>query len=146
MFLLLLLFFPVYLPAQFCLPLNSLRLTSGFGWREHPVTGNRDFHSGVDLSARFEPVYAIVGGRITSQGFHPILGNFIRMEHEGLELVYGHLSVSVVAQGQDVRPGECLGLTGDTGRVTGPHLHLSIKFRGYPINPLRFLLGLANNQ
>ncbi|WP_158542228.1 M23 family metallopeptidase [Pedobacter chinensis] len=100
----------------------------------------------MDLSAKFEPVYAIIGGRVTSQGFHPVLGNFIRMEHGGFEVVYGHLSVSIVTQGQDVQTGECLGLTGDTGRATGPHLHLSIKFRGYPINPLRFLLVLANNQ
>ena len=137
---------PFYLMAQFCLPLNSMNLTSGFGWRKHPVTGTKDFHSGVDLSARFEPVYAIVDGRITAQGFHPILGKFIRLESSGLEIVYGHLSVSVVADGQDVQSGDYLGLSGQTGRVTGPHLHLSTKFRGYPINPLRFLLGLAYNQ
>jgi len=137
---------PFYLMAQFCLPLNSMNLTSGFGWRKHPVTGTKDFHSGVDLSARFEPVFAIVNGRITAQGFHPILGKFIRLESNGLAVVYGHLSVSVVADGQDVRSGDYLGLSGQTGRVTGPHLHLSTKFRGYPINPLRFLTGLACNQ
>jgi len=123
-----------------------MNLTSGFGWRKHPVTGTKDFHSGVDLSAKFEPVYAIVDGRITAQGFHPILGNFIRLESEGLEIVYGHLSVTVVTDGQIVRSGDYLGLSGQTGRVTGPHLHLTIKFRGYPINPLRFLIGLARNQ
>lgn len=137
---------PFYLMAQFCLPLNSMNLTSGFGWRKHPVTGTKDFHSGVDLSARFEPVFAIVNGRITAQGFHPILGKFIRLESNGLAIVYGHLSVSVVANGQDVRSGDYLGLSGQTGRVTGPHLHLSTKFSGYPINPLRFLIGLACNQ
>lgn len=137
---------PFYLMAQFCLPLNSMNLTSGFGWRKHPVTGTKDFHSGVDLSARFEPVFAIVNGRITAQGFHPILGKFIRLESNGLVVVYGHLSVTVVADGQDVRSGDYLGLSGQTGRVTGPHLHLSTKFRGYPINPLRFLIGLACNQ
>ncbi|RZM21600.1 MAG: M23 family metallopeptidase [Pedobacter sp.] len=145
-FLMLLLFSPLCLMAQFCLPLNSMYLTSGFGWRKHPVTGTKDFHSGVDLSARFEPVYAIMDGRITSQGFHPILGNFIRLESEGMEVVYGHLSITIVADGQDVRSGDYLGLSGRTGRVTGPHLHLSIKFRGYPINPLRFLKGLACKQ
>lgn len=137
---------PFYLMAQFCLPLNSTNLTSGFGWRKHPVTGTKDFHSGVDLSARFEPVYAIMDGRITAQGFHPILGKFIRLESNGLAIVYGHLSVTVVDDGQDVRSGDYLGLSGQTGRVTGPHLHLSTKFRGYPINPLRFLIGLACNQ
>lgn len=137
---------PFYLMAQFCLPLNSMNLTSGFGWRKHPVTGTKDFHSGVDLSARFEPVFAIVNGRITAQGFHPILGKFTRLESNGLVVVYGHLSVTVVADGQDVRSGDYLGLSGQTGRVTGPHLHLSTKFRGYPINPLRFLIGLACNQ
>lgn len=143
---LMLLLSPFYLMAQFCLPLNSMNLTSGFGWRKHPVTGNKDFHSGVDLSARFEAVFAIVDGRITAQGIHPILGKFIRLESNGLEIVYGHLSVSVVADGQDVRSGDYLGLSGQTGRVTGPHLHLSTKFRGSPINPLRFLIGLACNQ
>jgi len=137
---------PFNLMAQFCLPLNSMNLTSGFGWRKHPVTGTKDFHTGVDLSARFEPVFAIVNGRITAQGFHPILGKFIRLESNGLAVVYGHLSVTVVADGQDVRSGDYLGLSGQTGRVTGPHLHLSTKFRGYPINPLRFLIGLACNQ
>lgn len=142
----LLLFSPIYLFPQFSLPLHTMNLTSGFGWRKHPVTGSRDFHYGVDLSARFEPVYAIMKGRITAQGFHAILGNFIRLEYEGLEVVYGHLSVSIIAEGQEVQSGECLGLTGDTGRVTGPHLHLSIKFHGYPIHPLRLLMGLADNR
>lgn len=146
LFLMLLMLFPFTLMAQFCLPLNSMNLTSGFGWRKHPVTGAKDFHSGVDLSARFEPIYAIMDGKITAQGFHPVLGNFIRLESKGLEIVYGHLSLTAVADGQGVRSGDYLGLSGQTGRVTGPHLHLSTKFRGYPINPLRFLIGLAFNQ
>nr|WP_162988799.1 M23 family metallopeptidase [Pedobacter schmidteae] len=123
-----------------------MKLTSGFGWRKHPVTGFSDFHKGIDLSATFEPVYSILSGRVSAQGFQPILGNFIRIEQDSLEIIYGHLSASLVVIGQQVSAGQLLGITGDSGRVTGPHLHLSVKFRGQFLHPLRFLYGLAINK
>jgi murein DD-endopeptidase MepM/ murein hydrolase activator NlpD len=133
----------IRLSAQFSFPLQEMKLTSSFGWGTHPVTGNADFHRGIDLSARFEPVYSIIPGRVSAQGFHPLLGNFIRIEQDSVEIVYGHLSASVIATGQQVSAGQLLGITGNTGRVTGPHLHLSIRFRGAFLHPLHFLRGLS---
>jgi len=127
--------------AQLAMPLNAMRINSGFGKRIHPVTHRIDFHKGIDLRARNEPVYAFFSGRITDAGFNSILGNFIRIKQNGLECIYGHLSVLLVSIGEDVQCGEVVAVTGSTGRVTGEHLHFSIKLRGIYLDPVLFIRG-----
>lgn len=141
-----LLFFTIWIPnlvsAQYCLPLSQLRLTSSYGARIHPVTGGADFHSGIDLVARFEPIYAVCDAVVSDIGYQPFLGNYIRIKTDSLEITYGHLSASLVSAAEQVYPGQLLGLSGDSGRVTGPHLHLSVSYRGRYLHPLHFLKGL----
>lgn len=124
------------------LPLINLHVTSGFGYRIHPVTKKYDMHRGVDLAAQCDPVLSILDGTITDIGFNPILGKYIRILHGEFQSIYGHLSLILVIQGETIEAGHPIAITGATGRVTGEHLHFSIKFRGKYLNPLQFLSSL----
>lgn len=125
--------------AQLAMPLNSMKINSGFGKRIHPVTHKMDFHSGIDLHARNEPVYALFSGKISEVGYNPILGKFIRIVNNGLECIYGHLSTVLVSNGDEILFGGVVGITGNTGRVTGEHLHFSIKLNGIYLDPVLFI-------
>ncbi|MFF9961625.1 M23 family metallopeptidase [Pedobacter suwonensis] len=126
--------------AQISMPLNSMKVNSVFGKRIHPVTHENDFHRGIDLRARNEPVFSFFAGKVSGVGFNPILGKFIRIDHSGLESIYGHLSVILVQNGEKVRSGELIAVTGSTGRVTGEHLHFSLRSSGVYIDPVNFIL------
>ncbi|WP_199120305.1 M23 family metallopeptidase [Pedobacter sp. ASV28] len=127
---------------QISLPLINLRLTSGFGYRIHPITKQHDLHKGIDLSARCDPVLSILKGRITDTGYNPVLGNYVRIGHGEFQSIYGHLSQILVGRDEPVEAGQPIAVTGATGRVTGEHLHFSIKFKDRYINPLHFLSSL----
>ena len=127
-------------------PLKSFVLTSGYGARIHPVTGERGkFHCGIDLRAFYEPVYSVLDGEVANVGFGPVIGNFVRVKSGGFILTYGHLSLALAAAGQQVHAGEALAISGESGRVTGPHLHFNVNYSGQSINPLKFLSELNNN-
>jgi murein DD-endopeptidase MepM/ murein hydrolase activator NlpD len=124
-------------------PLKHLLPTSGFGWRIHPITGQFQFHNGIDLAARHDTVFSIMNGIVTKVGNNPFLGNYILITHpDDVQSVYGHLSVIAVLPDEQVRAGQPIGITGATGRVTGEHLHFSIKYHGRELSPLAFLGGL----
>jgi murein DD-endopeptidase MepM/ murein hydrolase activator NlpD len=132
--------------AVVAFPLRSFVLTSGYGPRTHPVTGKHgQFHYGIDLRAFYEPVYSVLDGLIVHVGFGPVIGKFIRIKSGDFLLTYGHLSLVLVDSGQQVYAGEAIAISGESGRVTGPHLHLGVNHLKYPINPLRFLSELNNN-
>lgn len=124
------------------LPLINLRVTSGFGYRIHPVTRQRDLHKGVDFAARCDPVLNVLDGIVADTGFNPILGRYVRISHGEFQSIYGHLSQTLVTPGDQVIAAQVIGVTGATGRVTGEHLHFSIKFKDKYINPLHFLRSL----
>lgn len=126
--------------SQISMPLNSMKINSAFGNRIHPVTHQVDFHRGIDLRARNEPVFSFFAGKVSGVGFNPILGKFIRIDHSGLESIYGHLSVILVQKGEKVCSGELIAVTGSTGRVTGEHLHFSLRSSGVYIDPVNFIL------
>lgn len=126
-------------PINVSLPLTKLHVNSPFGKRTHPVTGQADLHKGVDLAARCDPVLSIMDGTVSDTGYNPILGNYVRIAHGEFQSIYGHLSHIMVAKGETVKAGEFIGVTGSTGRVTGEHLHFSIRFRDRYLNPLHFL-------
>lgn len=129
-----------------CLPLRHLSLTSGYGYRVHPITGLVRFHAGIDLRARQDTVFAVMPGRVDFVGYDPVPGVHIRLCSGDFTFVYGHLSQVFVLAGDSVNSCTPLGITGSSGRVTGEHLHFSISFRQVPVNPLHFLRGLMNNQ
>jgi murein DD-endopeptidase MepM/ murein hydrolase activator NlpD len=127
-------------------PLKSFALTSGYGPRTHPVTGERSkFHYGIDLRAFYEPVYSVLDAEVVNVGFGPVIGNFVRIKSGDFLLTYGHLSLVMVVPGQQVHAGEALAISGESGRVTGPHLHFAVNYSGQSINPLMFLSELNNN-
>ena len=103
--------------------------TSGFGWRTHPITGSRRFHSGVDIGApNGAPVVAVGAGTIVSSGWLGGYGKAIVIEHNGVQqTVYGHLSEIFVQAGQRIEQGTVIGRVGSTGNSTGPHLHFETK-------------------
>lgn len=125
------------------LPLKRLRQTSGFGWRVHPITGKFQFHNGIDLAARHDTVYGVLNGIVSTIGYNAYIGNYIIINHPGeVQSIYGHLSVIAVLPDEQVMTGQPIGITGATGRVTGEHLHFSIKYQGGELSPLAFLSGL----
>jgi len=129
-----------------CLPLASLHITSSFGYRIHPLTGLYAFHNGVDFRARSDTVYALADGVITSVAADDQLGKHIAIEHLEFCSVYGHLSQVFVSAGDTVSIGQPIGITGKTGRVTGEHLHFSIRAGGRWVDPLEFIYHLINNK
>lgn len=134
---------PDTLTNNACLPLRHLRLNSGYGWRIHPVTGKFQYHKGIDLAARYDTVFSILNGTVNKIGYNRLIGNYILIDHTGeAQSLYGHLSVIAVLPGEQVAAGQPIGVSGSSGRVTGPHLHFSIKYRGREIPPLAFLGGL----
>jgi len=101
------------------------------------------FHSGIDIKAGFDTVYAILPGKIKVSSSKPIIGNYLIIDHGNYQSVYGHLSALFFRSGALISSGHPIGISGSSGRVTGPHLHFSIKHRGRFINPLYFLRLMA---
>jgi murein DD-endopeptidase MepM/ murein hydrolase activator NlpD len=124
----------------FCLPLKHLSITSEFGYRIHPITKAYKFHSGIDLRAHQDTVYAIISGR-TTIGYHQGLGINIKIANNGLEIIYGHLSQVLMTD--SVAAGDAIAITGTTGRSTGEHLHLAIRYKNSYLDPLKFLYELT---
>jgi len=122
-----------------CLPLANIKLTSGFGYRIHPLLGNLKFHNGIDLSARQANIYSVLHGTVVISSYDNIIGNYVVVNHGLYETTYGHLAVRFVKVGDLVKAGTKIGRSGRTGRVTGEHLHFIVKYKGQSINPLPFL-------
>lgn len=134
---------PDTLLANASLPLRHLHPTSGYGWRVHPITGKFQFHKGIDLAARHDTVFSVLDGVVSKIGYNCLIGNYILIAHPGdVQSLYGHLSAIAVLPGQSLMAGAVIGITGATGRVTGEHLHFSIKYHGHELSPLEFLSGL----
>jgi len=124
---------------------SPLAITSGFGWRWHPITGGWKAHAGIDLAARSgTPVVAASDGIVSRAGVASGYGNLIAIEHgSGEETRYGHLSRIDVRPGQVVRAGQVIGAVGATGMATGPHLHYEMRVNGTPIDPSPYMLAQA---
>ncbi|MFC1485699.1 M23 family metallopeptidase [Candidatus Latescibacterota bacterium] len=122
------------------LPTHSLRITSGYGNREHPVTGIREFHEAVDIAGnRGQRIYTTADGTIIQAKYSSALGNYIVIQHKyGYETLFGHLTQIMVSEGQKVKKGEIIGTLGSTGRATGPHLHYAITLLGKSVNPMKY--------
>lgn len=120
-------------------PLAVTRITSGFGQRLHPVLGYTRMHRGVDFwAATGTPVLAAGDGVVGAVGWDGGYGQRIVLRHAGaIETLYAHLSriAPVVVARASVRQGQVIGWTGDTGQVTGPHLHFEVRSAGVAIDP-----------
>lgn len=118
-------------------------VTSGFGRRLSPFTGEPAMHRGVDISVPEKtPFVAPANGTVTLAGWDGGLGNAIKINHGyGYETVYGHLNKILVHPGQRVKRGQIIGLVGNTGFSTGPHLHYQVQVNLVATNPLRYILN-----
>lgn len=112
-------------------------LSSYYGWRSSPFSGKRSYHSGVDMACPHgTPVYAALGGTVTSVGYNNVYGNYIIVtHHSGYKTLYGHLSKQLVTRGKWVDTNSRIGLVGSTGLSTGPHLHFTVYKFGKTVNP-----------
>jgi murein DD-endopeptidase MepM/ murein hydrolase activator NlpD len=121
-------------------PVNGT-LSSSFGGRTDPFSGEGAFHTGIDLAtASRTPVHVTADGVVLSAGWSGGYGKLVVVDHgNGLETYYAHLSQWLVVPGQEVRLGEVIGLSGATGRVTSPHVHYEVRVSGMPVNPYKYL-------
>jgi murein DD-endopeptidase MepM/ murein hydrolase activator NlpD len=118
-------------------------LTSRVGSRPDPITGDKDFHQGLDISAdQGTEVYATADGTVSHAALEGGYGNLIVLDHGyGLETRYGHLSKYNVKPGDKVKRGDVVGFVGSTGRATGAHLHYEVRVNGRLLNPLQLLMN-----
>ncbi len=118
-------------------------LSSRFGYRISPFTQRKEMHKGIDISSRLNtPIIAPADGIIIKTGWNGSFGRMISIRHgNGYITKYAHLNKILVKKGQAVKRGDKLGLVGQTGRSTGPHLHYEVHLKGVPVNPLHYIVG-----
>lgn len=129
----------VSIPSR--MPLDSARLSSGYGMRTHPVLGGRRGHNGIDLAAPTgTPIYATADGIVSRADRFSSYGLYISIEHGAqLQTRFAHMSRLAVAAGDEVKKGDVIGYVGSTGRSTGPHLHYEVRIDGRPVNPMPYM-------
>lgn len=122
-------------------PCDYVRVSSAFGYRWHPTTGEWSMHKGVDLAApKGTPIYATRSGTVTIATYHKTAGNYVTINHQdGYSSVYMHMTHYVVGVGDYVKAGQLIGYVGSTGRSTGPHLHFGISLNGTYVNPMDYI-------
>ena len=122
-------------------PISGARLSSGFGFRRHPILGYNKMHRGVDFAApRGTPVYAAGDGIVQRANRFGTFGNYVKIKHEnGYSTAYAHLNgfAKGIKKGTRVRQGQVIAYVGNTGRSTGPHLHYEVARNGKQINPMK---------
>ena len=116
-------------------------VTCAYGWRIHPIWGDKRFHSGVDLGAsQGTPIYAIAAGTVTTATYGDANGYYVSISHgNGYGSVYCHMTNYIVSVGDSVSQGQVIGYVGSTGWSTGPHLHFEIHVNGSTVNPMDYI-------
>lgn len=125
-------------------PLKRVVINSTYGMRKDPWTGLRVMHNGLDLEARYETVYSMLDGVVEAKGEDSRSGRYIIVCHGEYTVSYCHLSKSYVNKGDTVYAGEPIAVSGNTGRSTGPHLHLTCRHKGKSCNPHDLLLYIKD--
>ena len=121
-------------------PLANIEVTSPFGERNDPFTGQRTSHSGLDLRASYEQVMAMFDGRVERIGNDDRSGNFVILQHGEYTVCYCHLSKVLVYKDDSVYAGLPVAVSGSSGRSSGPHLHITARRKGEIVNPYDLLL------
>ena len=129
----------------FRLPLDTLIVTSPYGYRTDPFTRKRKMHNGIDFRASGDNVYAMMAGKVLKVGYDKVSGNYITLQHGSITVSYCHLSEVLKRKNDLVAVGEVVGVTGNTGRSTGEHLHLTCKIKGRAIDPSLILGFIQRN-
>ncbi len=115
-------------------------ISSPFGTRKHPIFHNEHFHSGIDIPGKErDTIYAPGNGIVKDIGFENRLGGFIRIRHKyRVTSVFGHMRKALCQTGDTIAIGQPIGLMGNTGSSTGPHLHYTVKLGDQYVNPIPF--------
>ena len=127
-------------------PLPSIRITSSYGKRTHPITNKPDFHRGIDLGKQYrnyplkDPVLSVDDGTIIKQGYDKYRGNYIYIQHTGHISLYQHLHSYFTKLGYKVKAGQTIGLMGSTGDSTADHLHFEILINNQFVDPQPYLI------
>lgn len=128
---------PIRLSGGLLWPISG-DITSGYGWRVHPIFHTPEFHTGLDIAAPYgAPVEAAADGTVIFTGWMPANGNILILDHgNGLSTTYSHLSSFDVGVGERVLRGQIIARIGSTGWSTGPHLFFEVRENGRPIDPV----------
>lgn len=120
-------------------------VSSAYGYREHPVDGKYKFHAGVDLAAdKYTDIQAFADGVVDFIGKSDAYGNYIQLKHDnGITTFYAHCDELFLPKGTPVSAGDIIATVGDTGNVTGPHLHLEMKVNGVLTDPMDHIEALG---
>lgn len=121
---------------------SSAYANSSYGYRIHPIYGDRRFHAGTDFAAGCgTPIYAAASGTVSYAGYYGGYGNYVKINHGGVETAYAHIAPGGirVAYGQFVAVGQVIAVTGTTGDSTGCHLHFEVRVNGYTTDPIEYL-------
>lgn len=116
-------------------------LTSGYGYREHPIAGVHRFHGGVDIrGSAGDPIRAFAAGVVEYVGQDDSYGLYLQLDHgNGIKSFYAHCQSVCVTKGQAVAAGEVIAAVGSSGAATGPHLHLELKWNRLHLNPAYYV-------
>ncbi|NJK59518.1 MAG: peptidoglycan DD-metalloendopeptidase family protein [Oscillatoriales cyanobacterium SM2_1_8] len=116
-------------------------ISSGFGWRTHPILGTQRLHSGIDFAADYgTPIYATHDGTVIYADWYGGYGNTVIIDRgDGLTTLYAHAEDLLVREGDTVRTGQAIATVGSTGFSTGPHLHFEVRVGGEPTDPMAYL-------
>ncbi|HUI29846.1 MAG TPA: M23 family metallopeptidase [Candidatus Acidoferrales bacterium] len=124
-------------------PIHGGIVTDGFGMRYHPILRMRLMHEGIDIVADVgTDVYATGDGTVSYVGPRGGYGSVVEIDHGfGYTTLYGHLSKPLVHEGQKIKRGQVIALTGDTGLSTGPHLHYEVMKNGVHVDPTAYFFS-----
>lgn len=132
----------LYLATPKGIPVEGI-ITSQYGKRKNPWSGDDEFHTGLDISTSpGDPVRATADGIVSFSGWDGGSGNLVVLEHGfDFSTFYAHNKMNIVKVGQKVKRGDVIGYVGSTGNATGPHVHYEIWKDGNPINPNNYKEG-----
>lgn len=132
----------VYDGGAFCWPAPEYtRISDDYGYRINPVTGKKQFHTGVDMaSPGGSPILAAYDGEVIAAAYNASMGNYIMIDHgDGLYTIYMHAQKLLVSSGEEVKRGQKIATVGTTGRSTGNHLHFGVRQDGVYVSPWNYL-------
>lgn len=126
-----------------CLPLDFISVSSRYGYRQDPFKKCSAFHDGIDLECNMNHVYSMLPGKVkkvvySKKGY----GNHVVLDYGHIQCLYGHLAAITVREGDEVYAGSIVGISGSTGKSTGPHLHIRMSAGGKSLNPAPFIAYL----
>jgi len=127
-------------------PIHGGWISSGWGWRTDPMSGEREFHQGIDFAGhKGQKIHAIAAGVVTWAGPRYGYGKLVIInDGDGYTTYYAHNEKVRVSVGDVVKRGETISLMGQTGRATGPHVHLEVHHDGHAVDPWKYVAGRAS--